>query len=318
MESWMQWLKKGLICNNKTFNLPWYQRNTMVPVPHLINDDRLRIFVTMCDENNVGRIGYVDVSPSNPSEILDYSQQPVLDIGADGAFDDNGVVTASILEDGNKLFLYYSGYQLCVKVPYMIFAGVAVSDDNGKSFRKISSHSPMLDRTTGEKSTRCAPFVLKEGGTYRMWYTADTEDGWINSNGKKLPLYDLKYLSSNSPTEWPRSPGKTSLTFKSRDEHGIAKCTLWKEADLHHIIYSIRSLSQGYRLGYAISKNGIDFERRDEEIGIDVSNSGWDSEMIAFAERFQFKDKVYLFYCGNHYGMDGMGYAELVSDTQEQ
>jgi hypothetical protein len=34
--------------------------------------------------------------------------------------------------------------------------------------------------------------------------------------------------------------------------------------------------------------------------------------MIAFAERLQYRDRTYLFYCGNHYGMDGMGYAELV------
>ncbi len=34
--------------------------------------------------------------------------------------------------------------------------------------------------------------------------------------------------------------------------------------------------------------------------------------MIAFAERLRVGDKVYLFYCGNHYGMAGMGYAELL------
>ena len=110
--------------------------------------------------------------------------------------------------------------------------------------------------------------------------------------------------------DWPRVGGAVAVTFENPDEHGIAKCTLWKEGDVYKIIYSIRSLSKGYRLGYGESKDGITFTRMDNEVGIDISKSGWDSEMIEFAERFQYRNKVYLFYCGNHYGMEGMGYAE--------
>ena len=308
----MKWLKKGLICSSETINLSWYKKNTMVPVPYLVSDQCLRIFITMCDEKNVGRIGYVDVNPDNPSEIINYSKIPVLDIGEDGCFDDNGVVTASILKDGDYLYLYYSGYQSCVKVPYLIYTGVALSRDNGNTFIKLSNQVPILDRINGEVSTRCSPFVMKEEDTYRMWYTAESKGGWIESNRKKLPLYDLKHAVSLSPLEWPRVCGNVSVTFDNEDEHGIAKCTLWKEDDYYKIIYSIRSLSKGYRLGYGLSKEGVHFDRLDHEVGIDISSTGWDSEMIAFAERIQYKDKTYLFYCGNHYGMGGMGYAELM------
>jgi hypothetical protein len=307
----MKWEKKGLICANDTFKLDWYKKNSMVPVPHLINDSRLRIFFTMCDCANIGRIGYVDVNPENPSEILSYSRQPVVDIGRDGAFDDNGVVTASIIKDDESLYLYYSGYQSCVKVPYMIFAGVAVSRDNGVSFEKISTDVPILDRIDGEIATRCVPFVMKDGNVYRIWYTADVDDGWIQGPKKKMPLYDLKHLVSESPIEFPRLRGKTAVGLQNSDEHGIAKCTVWKESGLYKCIYSIRSRSKKYRLGYGESPDGVSFLRMDENVGIDVSESGWDSEMIAFAERFQFKDRVYLFYSGNHYGMGGIGYAEL-------
>lgn len=312
----MKWIKKGLICSHETVDLPWYKKNTMVPVPYLVNDNCLRIYVTMCDEKNIGRIGYVDVHPDNPSEIIGYSQNPVLDIGEDGCFDDNGVVTASLLKDGDKLYMYYSGYQSCVKVPYMIFGGVAVSDDNGKTFTKISKRVPIIDRIDGECGTRCAPFVIKEDGVYKMWYTADFGDGWVNGENKKLPLYDLKYMSSASPVKWDAPKSEVAVSFQNEDEHGIAKCTLWKEDDLYKIIYSIRSLSMGYRLGYGESKDGIHFTRIDDQVGIDVSGNGWDSEMIAFAERIQVKDKTYLFYCGNHYGMAGMGYAVLDRESK--
>jgi len=310
----MKWEKKGFICSYETLDLPWYKKNTMVPVPYLVSEDCLRLYVTFCDDKNMGRIGYVDVDPQNPGKILGYSKTPVIDIGDDGCFDDNGVVTASILKDGDKLYLYYSGYQSCVKVPYMIFGGVAVSTDNGNTFTKISKRVPIIDRIDGESSTRCAPFVVKENGKYKMWYTADSGSGWLESSAKKMPLYDLKYMESSSPTDWVGAKSQVAMTFKDEDEHGIAKCTLWQEDGLYKIIYSIRSLSKMYRLGYAESKDGIQFNRRDDLTGIDVSATGWDSEMIAFAERIAVKDKVYLFYCGNHYGMAGIGYAELVKE----
>ena len=307
----MMWDKKGLICSHETLNLPWYKKNTMVPIPYLMNENCLRIFVTMCDEQNIGRIGYIDVDPQNPSNIISHSKNPVVNIGDDGNFDDNGVVTASLLKHDNKLYLYYSGYQSCVKVPYLIFTGLAVSDDNGNTFTKISNRVPILDRISGESGTRCVPFVIHEHGKFKMWYTADSGNGWIDGEKKKLPLYDLKYLESNSPIEWPRAPGKLAVEFKDSDEHGIAKCTLWKEDGIYKIIYSIRSLSKQYRLGYGESNDGINFTRKDDQVGLDVSESGWDSEMVAFAERIVVKDKTYLFYCGNHYGMAGIGYAVL-------
>lgn len=282
----------------------------MVPLPYLIEEKRLRIFVTMCDSENVGRIGYVDVDPGKPSDIIGYSTEPLLDVGEEGSFSDNGVLTASLLTIDGKLYMYYSAYQACIKVPYLIFAGVAVSLDNGNSFSNLT-RAPILDRVEGEIFTRSAPLVLCEGDRFRIWYTSDAREGWVNAGNQLRPCYDLKHIEARSPIDWPRMGGHTCIPLQGKDEHGIAKGTIWKEDDLYKIIYSIRSLSKGYRLGYAESFDGIDFVRKDDQVGIDVSDSGWDSEMIAFPERFSYFGKTYLFYCGNHYGMGGMGYAEL-------
>ena len=310
----MKWDKKGLICSHQTLDLDWYQKNTMVPVPYLIDGMTLRIFVTMCDSDNVGRIGYIDVNPDKPSEIIDYSKEPVLDIGEDGAFDDNGVVTASVYEEGDLLYMYYSGYQLGVKVPYYIFAGLAVSQDKGKSFDRFS-RVPVLDRTSTEIMTRCVPDVIKENGRYRMFYVGDHKTGWVEKLGQKKPLYYLKCLYSDDFRKWESKEGERCIFLKEDgDEHGIAKCTIWEEDNKYKMIYSIRSLSKGYRLGYAESSDKVGFVRMDDKVGIDVSSSGFDSEMICFASRFKRREKVYLFYCGNHYGMAGFGYAELVND----
>lgn len=309
----MKWEKKGKICDCNTFDLPWFKKNSMVPLPYLRDENTIRIFLTMCDEYNIGRIGYVDVSADNPSDILDYSETPLIDIGDDGHFDDNGVVTASLLEVGDALYMFYSGYQTCVKVPYMIFTGLAVSHDRGASFEKITKEVPVLDRVPGECGTRCVPFVIKEGETYRMWYTADFGSGWLDTPKKREPYYDMKYMESDEIMKWP-SKGETVITFNNPDEHGICKCTVWKEDGIYKIIYSLRHVSKGYRLGYAESKDGIHFTRMDDKLGLTISENGFDDDMICFAERIVVKDNIYLIYSGNHYGMGGIGYAKLISE----
>lgn len=312
----MKWQKKGFICSSETLDLPWYKKNTMVPLPYLISEERLRIFITMCDAQNVGRIGYIDVDPQEPSTIIGYSNEPVLDIGEPGTFSDSGVLTSSLLQFDDKLFLYYSAYQACAKVPYLIFSGVAVSKDGGNSFTNLS-HAPILDRVNDEIYVRSSPVVLKEQNGFRVWYSSDSGSGWINAGDKTRPCYDMKQITTTSPIDWPRSPGSTCIPLQNKDEHGITKATIWKEDGFYKAIYAVRSLSKGYRLGYAESSDGISFERKDDLVGIDVSETGWDSEMITFPERFLYKDRTYLFYCGNHYGMAGMGYAELTNKTEE-
>lgn len=69
--------------------------------------------------------------------------------------------------------------------------------------------------------------------------------------------------------------------------------------------------SQSYRIGYAESQDGIHWTRKDECVGIDVSENGWDSEMIAYPYIYKHMDTTYLFYNGNGFGKSGFGYAIL-------
>ena len=66
-----------------------------------------------------------------------------------------------------------------------------------------------------------------------------------------------------------------------------------------------------YRIGYAESDDGINWTRNDDQVGIDVSNTGWDSEMIEYPHIAKINGKQIMFYCGNHFGKGGFGYAEL-------
>lgn len=301
----MKWIKKGFLCDCNTFNIDWYKKNTMTPLPYL-KDGVLRIYLTICDSENQGRVGYLELNPNNPSEILGFSKKPVLDLGEKGTFDENGVLPTSFLEENGKLYLYYSAYQKQVSVPYTIYSGLAVSEDGGDSFKRVSN-APILDRRNNELHQRSAIEVMKKDGKYKMWYTANV--GWIDNGIHLAPKYDIKYLESDTLDKWYDEP-RLSLELKD-DEYGLTMPQVFFEDNKYKMFYSIRSISKGYRLGYAESKDGINFERQDYKMDIDVSDNGFDSEMLCFGKIFRYNNKVYLFYCGNHYGIGGLGYAEL-------
>ena len=64
-------------------------------------------------------------------------------------------------------------------------------------------------------------------------------------------------------------------------------------------------------MGYAYSDDLINWTRDDSQAGISISESGWDSEMIAYPHIVKIDEKYYMFYCGNEFGREGFGYAEL-------
>ena len=51
--------------------------------------------------------------------------------------------------------------------------------------------------------------------------------------------------------------------------------------------------------------------RDDAKAGIDVSEEGWDAEMISYPHVFELDGKIYMFYLGNQVGREGFGMAEL-------
>ena len=68
-----------------------------------------------------------------------------------------------------------------------------------------------------------------------------------------------------------------------------------------------------YRIGYAESLDGIKWERKDEQVGITVSEFGWDSESIEHCYVFNHLNSKYMLYSGNDFGKSGFGIANLDS-----
>lgn len=300
------WVRKGRICGRDTWNLEWHKLNTQLPIPYLLDDNRLRLYITLCDSENRGRLGFVDVNPSNPSEIIDYSREPLLDIGKKGCFDENGVVSTAILEENGKIYIYYCGFQKHVNYPYSSLAGVAVSEDGGYSFSRIKE-TPMLERKDGEMFIRTGVGIYKFNDVYRIYYASGNE--WISVQNKLVPKYSFRYIDSDSPICFEGN-GKNLFPLEN-DEFGMTTPQIWENSKGYEMIYSLRTVSGGYCMGYAFSENGIDFTRNDKIMSFSRPTEAFDSKMVCYGKCYRYGERTYLFYSGNHYGMDGIGWAEL-------
>lgn len=272
-----------------------------VPFAENIGGDLYRIYFSGRDRLNRSLIGYVEVNINEPEKILYITEKPVLGLGALGCFDDNGVTPSWVVNHDDKKYLYYIGWNKGSTVRMALIAGLAVSQDGGKSFTRVS-RGPLLERTDAEPySILTAPCVLIENGIWRMWYVSGVE--WVD---RDTPRYNIKYAESKDGIKWDRR-GVVCIDFRWPEENALARPCVLKESDLYQMWYSYKG--EDYRIGYAESKDGITWERKDEEAGIDISDSGWDSEMIEYAFVFKHKGRRYMLYNGNDYGKEGIGYA---------
>ena len=304
MEFKNNWLKKGVIFNADNTKI-WIYTHAYIPTPILLDEETIRIFFASRDKNNIGRIGFIDVKSKNPMEIIGISDKPCLDIGHLGTFDDNGVTPITIINNNGKLYLYYAGWQLSDKVRYFIFAGLAISNDMGKSFQRLKN-VPLLERTDEEFLVRTAPGILVQNNQWNMIYCGGGKN--IIIDGKITPSYSLKYLKSNDGINWGDQP--IEIFTPTGLEYGFGRPDIHYENDVYKMWYSIRRQDKKYTLGYAESRDMINWNRMDNELGSLTSNlEDYETEMQCFCALLKTKYGNYIFYNGNEYGKTGICFA---------
>jgi hypothetical protein len=303
----MKWKSLGLVWKPDP-SRSWQHSHAGLPTPIDLGNGVTRVFIYCQSSDQIGRTGYVDVATENPIKVIGFSNEPVLDIGPAGAFDDNGVVPVSVayMPDGT-LFLYYVGFEICHKIRYRLFTGLGISHDGGTTFRKVGQ-SPILDRSDAELFFRCGTHVVFENGRFRAWYVAGS--AWHDLKGKAVPIYNIRTLGSSDGVVWG-AIGKVVMDIDPTREHGFGRPYVVPAEDGgYEMFYSIRSLTTlGYRLGYATSYDGIKWTRRDEDLGFVPSGEEWDSKEQSYSAVVTLSGQRYMFYNGNNFGQSGFGIA---------
>jgi hypothetical protein len=300
----MTWIKlKHLFVADNHFD--WMFSHGSNPVFSKLEGSVNRIYFTCRDSQSRSHIAYVDVDFDNDFKIVNISKEPVLKPGNLGMFDDSGVVMGCIQNVRESTFLYYLGWNLKVTVPWLNTIGLAILNPNTGKFEK-ASNAPIMDRSNEDPFSISYPSILFENGIYRMWYGSNLS--WGKDQGDMKHVF--KYAESSDGINWNRT-NQIVVNLEHDNEYALSKPWVIKDDDIYKMWYSYRANGTitTYRIGYAESLDGLVWKRKDNEVGIDVSNSGWDSQMISYPCVFNYNGKRYMLYNGNNYGESGFGIA---------
>lgn len=304
----MKWIKKGNIFNPAEWMVSYAQCPNAIEL-----GNRIRVYFSKRLSNQQSLPIYIDIEKENLSNILEINKEPILERGRKGTFDENGIIPNYLIEIDNKIYFYYAGWSQCRNVPYKNFTGLAISEDKGNSFKKYAE-GPVFGMNSFDALSATGPWITHKDGKYFAIYSTGTN--WHNIEGHLEHTYAFTYATSDNAIDW--QPSKKFIVEPNNEFEAHCKPTIIKIDNTYHMWFSRRGShdfrtpgSTSYRIGYAYSKDLINWTRDDSKAGIDVSESGWDSEMICYPNIIKVNKKYIMFYNGNGFGKEGFGYAEL-------
>lgn len=302
----IDWHKHGLVFDTARHGVGgWMRHSALTPTPYRLDDATLRVFAGFRDADGVSRIGYVDVCADDPSHVLGVSDEPVLDIGRDGSFDDNGLILGDVVDGPGGVHLFYVGFQRVAKAKFLAFSGLALSSDGGRHFHRVQE-TPILDRAPSRGTIAAIHSAHYEEGRWRLWYAVGDDWEWIG--GTPYPRYHIRYAETPDLARVPREDHVCLLPRGT--EYRIGRPRVYR-VDGGYLMYFTRGNVTGeYFPGAAVSTDGIHWERRDEAFGLALSERGFDARTICYPALWRNGEQLWMFYNGNDMGVDGFALAE--------
>ena len=312
------WQKLGRVFIPQEYqNIPWLKEFAQAPSV-LVFDKFIRVYFSCrpepdCNGQYVSYSAYVDLSRDNLFEIINISNQPILELGGLGTFDEFGTYPVSVARKGNEIRAYYGGWTRCESVPFNVAIGVATSRDEGKTFARAGS-GPVLSYSPDEPFVLSGPKIRRFNNFWYLWYIAGRK--WKVVDGRAEPVYKIRMASSLDGMNWSKN-NKDLIESRIEEDEAQASPDVFYCNGRYHMFFCYRYSSHyrgkenGYRIGYASSADLFNWERDDSKAGIDVSEEGWDSEMICYPHVFELDGTIYMLYLGNQVGRHGFGLARL-------
>ncbi len=314
------WKKLGKVFDPREVKgKSWINEFAQAPAV-LIFDKFIRVYFScrsLPDENGqyVSYSAFVDLNRNNLFEILNIAKEPILELGQRGTFDEFGTYPVSVIRNGEDVVAYYGGWTRCESVPFNVAIGMAISKDNGETFKK-PGNGPVLSYSIHEPFVLSGPKIRRYNDRWYLFYIAGSK--WISNNGKPEPVYKIRMATSDDGINWVKSD-KDLIENKIEENEAQASPDVFFHNNKYHMFFcyryslNFRGKEKGYRIGYAFSDDLVNWVRDDSKAGMDVSEQGWDAEMISYPHVFELDNNIYMFYLGNQVGRYGFGLAQLIN-----
>lgn len=315
----MRWSKRGLLFDPRRHVLPNGCTEFAQSPQALVFDDFVRIYFSTRTRDASGQyvshVAFVDVD-QRLEHVIGVADGTVIPLGALGCFDEHGIFPINVVRHAGKIQAFTCGWSRRVSVPVETAIGLAVSRDEGVTFERAGP-GPVMTASPSEPFLVGDPFVLIRDDRWHMWYIRGAS--WLASGLDAGParVYKIAYARSTDGVTWERT-GRAIVPDVLGADECQALPTVFECDGVWHLYFCFRHATdfrtnreRGYRLGYAWSTDRIHWTRDDASGGIDVSPSGWDSDMLCYPHVFWCGREAYMLYNGNAFGRDGFGVAVL-------
>jgi predicted GH43/DUF377 family glycosyl hydrolase len=246
--------------------------NSLAPLCVLFEDTIYRMWYGGHD-GSIFSIGYA-TSTDGFNWMKDTFNNPVLDIGPPGSWDDARVLIPSVLHHDSMYKMWYSGNDGTNSR-----IGYATSTE-GITWTKYGGN-PVLDigpPGSWNEGGVSQPCVLFDGSTHHMWF-----GGWDASE-----ITSIGYATStNGGITWIEYPGNPVLkpgngTWDSQHVEGPS---VFFDGNTYHMWYTGRNIHSWWtwRIGYATSQDGIVWMKDTVNNPVLTPSAGsWDSQFVSY------------------------------------
>lgn len=298
----MNWKKLGQIYKFESIN-NYLLSHASNPLAVHIKDDIYRVFFSGRDKENRSSVGYVDIDIIT-YEIISTCEKVTFKYGEENSFYSHGVSIGNMYQVENKNYIQFMAWQIRDGGHWRGDIGRLLVNDDFSTLT-LNPKDIYIGCDDEDKVSLSYSWVIQDDGIFKMWYGSTID--WKSKNGEMVHV--IKYATSKDGKTWEKHG--LAIPYELGVAQAFSRPTVIKDQQGYHMWFSYRS-GDGtkYRIGYAHSIDGIIWDRK-KDSGIDVSESGWDSEMICYPFVFNHKGKMYMLYNGNDYGKTGFGLAVL-------
>jgi predicted GH43/DUF377 family glycosyl hydrolase len=204
------------------------------------------------------------------------TENPVLTTGENGKWDYGNVIEPSVLIDSDSVYhMFYSG-----GVQFEWSTGYAYSMD-GKNWIKYDSNpvlTPGSDGSWDDTFTGLACVFFNADSTgFNMWYTGggtaaveDWDIGYASASLEPVP-FDITWY------KYPSNPVYQGKSGEFDSNSSFHPAIIVYDNQYHMWYSGYDGQGNGSRVGYAVSEDGISWERHPDPVLVTGSGSSWDN-----------------------------------------
>jgi len=276
-----------------------------------LEGDVFRVFYSGRDALQRSSVGAVDIDIVERTIVADH-HEPFFEAGPPGTFYADGVSIGNCYEAGGRQYILFMGWRAPAdKHWYGEMGRLILTEDKNL---ELDSSTPFMGLDSIDPISLSYPWVIGSDETgFNMWY--GSTHAWDGGNGEMVHV--INHASSPDGHVWTKSGQAVPAHIGTAQAFSSPTVVSGAHGSLE-MWFSYRGAPPGrYRIGRATSSDGVAWRLSLATDIVDVSDHGWDSQMVEYPFVFDHAGDRYMLYNGNEYGATGFGLAKWCDTTSD-